>query len=105
MSRTPIKHPFTITQKGRNVHIINNDLTITDAGTVTHQDFYAQDDKNPSGHEVTTEDQADMVVTYTYRLSDSFLITECVWDYKRQYGNRSAGTKEVSIVKYRRRAP
>ena len=90
------------TQNGNIVHVGNRDLTITSAGIVTYQMFFAHDDKY--GHEVATEDEADLVDTLTWRVEGSILVFETVFDYRRQYFGHPAG-KDLRIIRYRRVAP
>jgi beta-lactam-binding protein with PASTA domain len=98
---SPQEKPLTITQNGTAVHI-GRDLTITSAGTVTYRQFYVHD--NQHGHEVATEDQADLVNTFTWRVKGSTLIFETTFDYKRPYYGHPL-VKDLRIMKYHRIAP
>ena len=91
--------PLLITQNGAQVQIGSQNLTVTDAGTVTHKSFYAGDDKY--GHQVATEAEADLVNTRTWRIEGSTLVLEGISDYKRRYVNHPPGT-DMIILKYRR---
>jgi hypothetical protein len=92
----------TITQSGRSVRIGNQELHLMDAGTVTYQAFYAHDAQY--GHSVGTEDQADLIDTFTWRVEGSNLVFETTFDYKAPYGGHPVG-KVIRIMKYRRVAP
>lgn len=90
--------PIRITQNGSVVHIGNRDLPITKAGTVGYQTFAA----GPSpGHTVSTEDQADLADTLSWRIEGETLVFETIFHYRNQYGGHPAGT-DVRVMTYRR---
>lgn len=91
--------PVTITQDGPMVHVQGNTLRITNEGTVAYRKYFASDDR--SGHAVPSEDQADLIDSFTFRLQGSILVRETKFDYRRQYGNHQPGT-DLRIMKYQR---
>jgi hypothetical protein len=66
----------------------------------TYQIFHAGDAGH--NHEVATADEADRVVTFTFRLDGSTLVGEVVMDFKKTYGSVPAGTKHGIVERYRR---
>ena len=66
---------------------------------LTYKNFAAQDGK--SGHPVKTEEQADLVDTFIWRVEGDTLVFETTFNYKRPYFGHAPGT-ELRIMKYRR---
>ncbi|HXX20717.1 MAG TPA: adenylate/guanylate cyclase domain-containing protein [Candidatus Acidoferrum sp.] len=93
---------ITITQSGSLVRVGGQELRLTDEGTLTHQDFYAHDERY--GHRVETPDQADLIDTLTWRIKGSTLVFETVFDYRAPYYGHPVG-KLLRIMEYRRVTP
>jgi len=90
---------ITFAQNGNRVRVNNHELTITSAGAVTYKSFHAHEEK--SWHEVQTEDQADLVDTFTWRLEGTYLVGETTFHYKVPIDGRAPWT-DVRVLKYRR---
>lgn len=92
----------TFTQDGPVVHMGNQHLQVTSDGTVTYKEFAAHDAQQ--GHKVPSEDQADLTVTFTWKVEGSTLVFETVSDYKTANYRHPPG-KVVRIMLYRRVSP
>jgi hypothetical protein len=88
-----------ISQSGTTVHIGNQDLAITAAGTVVYHNYSMQD--GTTRRMVSTEDQADVVETLTRRVEGDVLVSELTLYFKKQVLTHPPGT-ELRITKYRR---
>ena len=96
---TTTANSLVIAQKGSTVHLDGRDLSITSAGTVTYQTYFAADGK--AGHAVANEEQADLVDTFTWRLEGSDLVFETIFDYRHEYFNHPTG-RSVRVMRYER---
>jgi len=96
-----IKTPqrITITQDRDLVTINGLQVKITSKGAVIYKKFHGN-----YGHPVETEDQADLVETFTWIVQGDTLVWETTFNYKRPYLGHSLGT-EVRVMKYKRVAP
>jgi len=95
----PVEPPLTITQNGASVYVSGIEHKIT-SGVITWQKFFATDDQH--GHAVQSENQADLVLTYTGRVEGEILIMEVRYDYKRPFISHPADGAHMRILKYRR---
>ncbi len=93
---------ITITQSGPLVRISNQELRLTSEGTLTYKQFYARDGQH--GHKVETQDQADLIDTFSWRIEGSVLVFETVFDYRTPNYGHPVG-KLVRIMEYRRVTP
>lgn len=93
---------LTIAQNGAIVHLANKNLQVTSDGSVNYKEFYARDAQH--GHEVSSEDQADLIDTFTWKVKGSTLVFETVSYYKTAYYGHPPG-KEVRTMEYRHLAP
>jgi class 3 adenylate cyclase len=93
---------ITITQSGPLVRIGNQELRLTNEGTLTYQQFYARDGQH--GHKVETQNQADLIDTFSWRIEGSMLVFETVFDYTTPNYGHPVG-KLVRIMEYRRVTP
>jgi hypothetical protein len=103
-----VAQPFSqdapaITQNGTMVHIGSDDYEIDSAGTVVYRKFFAHD--SIGGHEVPTEDLADVVNTSTWEVKDSVLVFKTIHDFRRQFFTNPPGSRTLDIAEYRRVAP
>jgi hypothetical protein len=94
--------PLIITQNGHLVSIDSRALPVTGAGAVTYKTFYAHDGDH--GHEVNTEEEADLADTFTWKLEGGTLVFETVFNFRNSYHGHPPG-KEIRIMKYRRISP
>jgi len=92
----------TITQRGPLVRIGNQELRLTNEGTLTYQQFFAHDEQH--GHKVETQNQADLIDTLNWRIEGSMLVFETVFDYTTPNYGHPVG-KVVRIMQYRRVTP
>jgi hypothetical protein len=89
---------MTMTQKGNVVEIPgSHTLVITNSRTIGYQIFQAGQPQ----HAVSAEDQADEVITLSWRIEGEILIYETTYNYRKQYGGHPPGT-DVRILKYKR---